>query len=218
MKGKIETAVKAAITFTKNGNRGDEFAVIEFADKPSVITDFTPDISRINTRLMLSKPKGATALYDAVYKGLNKLSEGNNARRALLLITDGEDNRSRYTYSNVKEFITEKDVQMYAIGISDGWNNYEAEQGRELLRKLAALSGGNSFFPPSVSDLANICRIISLELKNQYVIGYRSTNTARDGEWRKLKVTAQERRNKLTVRARQGYYAPTRDEAANEKN
>ena len=72
----------------------------------------------------------------------------------------------------------EKDVQLYAIGISDGWIDYEAEQGRELLRKLAAFSGGKSFFPPSVDDLEDICRVISLELKNQYVIGYHSTNTA----------------------------------------
>ena len=208
MKDKLQTAVKAAITFMKGGNRDDEYSLVEFADRPTDIADFTGDIARIQSRLMLVRAKGETALYDAVYKGLNKLSEGNNARRALLLITDGEDNRSRYTYSNVKQFVKEKDVQMYAIGISDSFSTYEVEQGRELLRKLADISGGKAFFPPSVSDLGNICRLIALELKNQYVIGYHSTNTARDGEWRKIKVTAEVNKDKLTVRARPGYYAP----------
>lgn len=215
MKEKLTTAVKAAITFMKNGNRDDEYSLVEFADRPADIADFTGDIMKLQTRLMLSRAKGETALYDAVYKGLNKVSEGNNAKRALLLITDGEDNRSRYTYSNVKEFVRERDVQMYAIGLSDGWNSYEADQGRALLRKLASLSGGNAFFPPSVSELENICRLIAKELKNQYVIGYYSTNTAKDGEWRKIKVTAEDKKTKLTVRARPGYYAPNRDAPPN---
>ena len=123
--------------------------------------------------------------------GLSKLEQGNNAKRALLLITDGEDNRSRYTFSNVRDFVKEKDVQMYAIGITNGWSDASAEQGRALLRDLAAISGGNSFFPTSVYGLEEICRKIAAELKYQYVLGYQSTNTAKDGEWRKIKVTAE---------------------------
>jgi Ca-activated chloride channel family protein len=210
MKEKLKTAVKAAITFMKGGNSDDEYALLEFADRPVDIADFTRDITRIQSPMMLSRAKGETALYDAVYKGLNKLDEANNHRRALLLITDGQDNRSRYTYSHVKEFVKEKDVQIYAIGLSDGWVDYEAEQGRAILRKLTALTGGNSFFPPSVSELQKICRLIAQELKNQYVIGYHSTNTAKDGKWRQIKVSAEYRKDKLTVRARPGYYAPAR--------
>jgi Ca-activated chloride channel family protein len=147
--------------------------------------------------------------------GLSKLERGNNAKRALLLITDGEDNRSRYTFSNVRDFVKEKDVQMYAIGITGGWSDAAAEQGRALLRDLASISGGNSFFPTSVYGLEDICRKIAAELKYQYVIGYRSTNTAKDGEWRKIKVTAELPKNKLTVRAKQGYYAPSENTASN---
>jgi Ca-activated chloride channel family protein len=215
MKDKLKTAVEAAITFMKGGSPDDEYFLVEFADKPEDTADFTNDIAKIQNRFMLSKAKGRTALYDAVYMGLNKLEKGNNAKRALLLITDGEDNRSRYTFSNVRDFVKEKDVQMYAIGITNGWSDSSAEQGRSLLRDLAAISGGNSFFPNSITNLENICRTIATELKYQYVIGYQSTNTAKDGEWRKIKVTAEYPNNKLTVRAKAGYYGPTESKGTN---
>lgn len=215
MKDKLKTAVEAAITFMKGGSPDDEYFLVEFADKPTGTADFTNDISKIQSRFLTSKAKGRTALFDAVYMGLSKLEQGNNAKRALLLITDGEDNRSRYTFSNVRDFVKEKDVQMYAIGITSGWSDASGEQGRALLRDLASISGGNSFFPTSVYGLEDICRKIAAELKYQYVIGYRSTNTAKDGEWRKIKVTAELPKNKLTVRAKQGYYAPSENTAGN---
>ena len=216
MKDKLKTAVEAAITFMKNGSPDDEYFLIEFADKPLETAEFTNDIEDLRSRFMFSKAKGRTALYDAVYMGLTRLEEGNNAKRALLLITDGEDNRSRYTFSNVKEFVKERDVQMYAIGITSGYPDAAAEQGRALLRDLAAVSGGNSFFPSSIANLENICKNIATELKYQYVLGYRSTNTATNGDWRKIKVTAEYPKNKLTVRARSGYYGPTEPPASND--
>ena len=208
MKDKLKTAVEAAITFMKGGSPDDEYFLVEFADKPTGTADFTNDIAKIQSLFLASKAKGRTALFDAVYMGLSKLERGNNSKRALLLITDGEDNRSRYTFSNVRDFVKEKDVQMYAIGITNGWSDASAEQGRALLRDLAAISGGNSFFPTSVYGLEDICRKIAAELKYQYVLGYRSTNTAKDGEWRKIKVTAEFPSQKLNVRAKQGYYGP----------
>jgi Ca-activated chloride channel family protein len=209
MKDKLKTAVEAAVTFMKGGSPDDEYFLVEFSDRPTETAEFTTDIAKLQSRFMLSTPKGRTALFDAIYMGLAKLEEGNNTKRALLLITDGEDNRSRYTFSNVKEFVKEKDVQMFAIGISNGSMDATAEQGRALLRDLAAISGGNSFFPSSVYRLEEICRNIATELKYQYVLGYHSTNEARDGEWRKIKVTAEYPKNKLTVRAKAGYYAPS---------
>jgi Ca-activated chloride channel family protein len=215
MKDKLKTAVQAAITFLKGGSPDDEYFLVEFSDKPTEIEDFTNDIAKLQSRFMFSRAKGRTALYDAVYRGLAKLEGGNNQKRALLLITDGEDNRSRYTFSNVREFVKEKDVQMYAIGITSGWSDGSAEQGRSLLRDLASISGGNSFFPSSVLSLENICRNIATELKYQYVLGYHSTNQAKDGEWRKIKVSAEYPNNKLTVRAKAGYYGPTQPTASN---
>jgi Ca-activated chloride channel family protein len=209
MKDKLKTAIEAAITFMKSGSPDDEYFLVEFADRPTETAEFTTDIAKLQSRFMVSRAKGRTALFDAVYMGLAKLDEGNNTKRALLLITDGEDNRSRYTFSNVKEFVKEKDIQMYAIGITNGVLDAAAEQGRALLRDLAAISGGNSFFPSSVYKLEEICRQIATELKYQYVLGYHSTNQAKDGEWRKIKVTAEYPKNKLTVRAKAGYYAPS---------
>ena len=209
MKDKLKTAVEAAMTFMKGGSPDDEYFLVEFSDRPTETADFTNDVTKIQNHFLFSRAKGRTALYDAVYMGLNKLQTGNNPKRALLLITDGEDNRSRYTFSNVRDFVKEKDVQMYAIGITSGWGDSSSEQGRALLRDLAAISGGNSFFPSSVYSLENICRTIATELKYQYVLGYHSTNPSKNGEWRKIRVTAEYPNNKLTVRSKQGYYGPT---------
>jgi Ca-activated chloride channel homolog len=206
MKDKLKTAVQAAVTFLKGGSPDDEYFLVEFADRPTG-SEFTSDIAKLQQRFMFSKAKGRTALYDAVYMGLNKLEESNNTKRALLLITDGEDNRSRYTFSNVKQYIKEKDVQMYTIGITSGPGDAAAEQGKALLRDLSAISGGESF-TPSIYQLEETCRAIAKELKYQYVIGYRSSNTAKDGKYRKIKVTAEYPNSKLNVRAKQGYYAP----------
>jgi len=207
MKDKLKTAVQAAMTFLKGGNPDDEYFLVEFSDKPTG-SEFTNDIAKLQQRFMFSKAKGRTALYDAVYMGLSKLEEGNNPKRALLLITDGEDNRSRYTFSNVKQYVKEKDVQMYSIGISNGPGDTSAEQGKALLRDLSAISGGESFFPPSIYQLEDTCRSIAKELKYQYVLGYRSSNPEKDGKYRKIKVTAEFPNNKLSVRAKQGYYGP----------
>jgi Ca-activated chloride channel family protein len=217
MKDKLKTAVQAAITFLKGGSPDDEYFLVEFSDKPTG-SEFTNDIAKLQQRFMFSKAKGRTALYDAVYMGLSKLEESNNAKRALLLITDGEDNRSRYTFSNVKQYIKEKDVQMYSIGISSGPGDSSAEQGKALLRDLSSISGGEAFFPPSIYHLEDTTRSIAKELKYQYVLGYRSSNTEKDGKYRKIKVTAEYPNNKLTVRAKQGYYAPSPEGKASGNN
>jgi Ca-activated chloride channel family protein len=159
-----------------------------------------------------------TAMYDAVYVGLEKLKTGNNPKKALLLITDGEDNRSRYTFQNVKDFVKEQDVQIYAIGITDECNSQlsAGRTGRAMLEELADLTGGRAFFPDSVYELEDICTKIAIELKNQYVIGYHSTNAAKDGKWRKLrlKVNPPKGIQHLNVKSKAGYYAPMADAAA----
>ena len=146
-----------------------------------------------------------------MYLGLNKLKESNNPKKALLLITDGEDNRSRYSFSDVRSFIREQDVQMYAIGILDPATG----AGRDALAQLTDVTGGRAFFPNSAYEMADICKKIAAELKNQYVIGYRSTNTAKDGAWRKIRVKVATPKGKdiasLGVRFKQGYYAATGD-------
>jgi Ca-activated chloride channel family protein len=212
MKDKISIARDAAVTFLKTGNPDDEYFLVEFANRPEIAEDFTSDISRLQNRLIFAPAKGMTAMYDSVYLGLEKLQEGSNPKKALLLITDGEDNRSRYTFSNVKEFVKEQDVQIYAIGIVDAFNSQlgTGRSGRAMIEELSELTGGRAFFPDSVYELEDICTKIAVELKNQYVIGYESTNEAKDGKWRKLrmKVNPPPGLPRLNVRSKQGYYAP----------
>ncbi len=212
MKDKIATARDAANTFLKTGNPDDEYFIIEFASGPVVASDFTTDITRLQNKLIFTQAKGMTAMYDAVYLGLEKLKDGSNPKKALLLITDGEDNHSRYTFSNVKEYVKEQDVQLYAIGIVDSWGSQlgTGQTGRALIEDLAELTGGRAFFPDSVYELDDICTKIAVELKNQYVVGYHSTNEAKDGKWRKLRMQVNPPKGiqRLNIRHKSGYYAP----------
>ena len=213
MKDKLGVARDAATTFLRSVmNKDDEFFFVNFADRPRVAVDFTTEISRISGNLLAMEAKGMTALYDAVYVGLDKLRDGANAKKVLLLITDGEDNRSRYTFSNIREYVREQDVQVYAISIVDQWNSQfaDGEVGRARIEELTKLTGGQSFFPNSIYGLEDICFKIGVEIKNQYVIAYRSTNSTQDGKWRKLRVSAHVKGTRdLRVRARSGYYAPS---------
>lgn len=222
MKDKISTARDAASTFLKTGNPEDENFLITFASNPTVATDFTTDTSKLQNRLLFTPAKGMTAMYDSVYLGLAKLREGSNPKKAILLITDGEDNHSRYTFSQVKEFVKEQDVQIYGIGIVDDWNSQlgAGRTGRAMIEELSELTGGRSFFPDSVYELEDICTKIAVELKNQYVVGYHSTNEAKDGKWRKLrmKVNPPKGIQNLNIRYKTGYYAPEADGPAKGKD
>jgi Ca-activated chloride channel family protein len=130
------------------------------------------------------------------------------------MITDGQDNRSRYTFRNVREYVRESDVQLYAIGIVNSYNSEfgMGRSGRALIEELAEMTGGRSFFPDSVFELEDITTRIAVELKNQYVIGYQSSNRDTDGEWRDIDVRLNPPRGapRLSVRAKRGYYGPVR--------
>jgi Ca-activated chloride channel family protein len=222
MKDKIGTAREAAATFLKTGNPDDEYFLVTFANRPEVVADFTTDVTKLQSKLLVTPAKGMTAMYDSVYVGLEKLKEGTNPKKALLLITDGEDNRSRYTFQNVKDFVKEQDVQIYGIGIVDEWNSQlsAGHTGRAMIEELADLTGGRAFFPDSVYELEDICTKIAVELKNQYVLGFHSTNGAKDGKWRKLRVRVNPPKGieHLNVRAKSGYYAATADAAPTSKD
>jgi Ca-activated chloride channel family protein len=214
MKDKLSAARDAAVTFLKRGNPEDEYFLVEFSNMPQLTQDLTTDIAKLQNRIVFAPAQGMTALYDAVYLGLNRIKEGTNPKKALLLITDGEDNRSRYNFSNIKEFVKEQDVQLYAIGIVDQWASQfgPGASGRALIQELSELTGGRAFFPGSVYELEDICTKIAIELKNQYVLGYRSTNESPDGKWRQIRVrtTPPKGLPRLNVRAKTGYYGPAR--------
>lgn len=211
MKEKLPVARDAAVAFLKTGNPDDEYFLVEFNNRAQVTQDYTTDISRLQNKLLFTPSSGTTALFDAVYLGLQKLQDASNTKKALLLITDGEDNRSRYSFANVRDFIKEQDVELFAIGIV----TYNSElgmgrTGRALIEELTDLTGGRAFFPESIYELPDICTKIAIELKNQYVLGYRSTNDIKDGKWRKisLKVHPPAGMPEMIVRGKSGYYAP----------
>jgi len=208
MASSMPVAREAVATFLRMGNPQDEYFLVEFSDTPRLASDFTSDIADLQHKIAFSTATGRTALYDALYLAMDRVSRGVNPRKALIVITDGQDNRSRYSYSNLKEFAKEKDIQIYAIGITD-WSYSSRVRATAVLGDLARTTGGRAFFPDSNRELESICQKIGLELKNQYLLGYRSTNTAKDGLWRKVKVKTVDSKDipRLTVRAKTGYYA-----------
>ena len=170
------------------------------------------DISEVESRLNLTKPRGRTAMYDALYLGMEKLRASRNPRKALLLITDGDDNESSYKFSDIRDFVKENDIRIYSVGIVDDEDS-ELDVGgkeRDALEELAAISGVQSFFPHSADELEDICEKIAIELRDEYVLEYKSTNTAKDGKWRSIRVElAGHGQHKVAVRSRAGYYAPS---------
>jgi Ca-activated chloride channel family protein len=199
MEKKLAFARDAALKFLETGTPDDEYFLVEFSSRAHLAEGFTSDISRLRDKLTLVPAQGNTALYDGVYLGLAQLKSGQNPRKALLLITDGEDNHSRYSRRDIREFVREADAQIYVI-----------DMGRALVGELADMTGGHSYHT-SVNNLEETCEKIALELKSQYVIGFESTNTNKDGKFRKLrvKVNPPTGMSKLATRSRDGYYAPT---------
>ena len=213
MGDKIARAKDAAVAFLKTSNPDDEFYLLTFADQPSLDEEFTSDVSQIQNRLVYKGAKGSTTLYDAVYLGLEKMKQAHHPKKAMLLITDGEDTRSRYSLVNVRHAVKESDVQIYAIGIVSSYYSDFAQgrSGRSVLEEMTEVTGGKAYFPNSVYELEDICTKIAVELKNQYVLGYASSNPSRDGRWRKIKVKLNAPRGlpALSVRSKTGYYGPT---------
>ena len=213
MSDKIGRAKDAAIAFLKTGNPEDEFFLITFADRPNVDEEFTNDISSIQNRLAYKSAKGCTTIYDAVYLALDKMKKGHNPKKAILVVTDGEDTCSRYSLVNVRNSVKESDVQIYAIGIvSSFYSDFaQGRSGRAVLEEMTELTGGKAYFPNSVYELEDICTKIAIELKNQYILGYSSSNTAKDGRWRKVKVklNAPKGLPSLSIRAKTGYFSPS---------
>jgi Ca-activated chloride channel homolog len=212
MSSKIERAREAVIQFFKTANPQDEFFMITFSDKPEEIADFTNSVEDIQARLLYTVARGRTALLDAIYLGVSKMRQAKYPKKALLIISDGGDNHSRYTEGEIKSMVKEADILIYAIGIYDHYFPTEEERlGPALLSDVTELTGGRAFTIDNPNDLADVSTKIGIELRNQYVIGYRPKNPARDGKWRKIKVKLLPPKGlpPLRVYAKTGYYAPS---------
>jgi len=211
MSSKMDRAKDAVSEFFKTANPQDEFFMITFSDEPEEVSDFTSSVDEIQGKLMYAVPRRRTALLDAIYMGVTKMRQARYAKKALLIISDGGDNHSRYTENEIKALVKEADVMVYAIGIYDRYFPTEEERlGPQLLGEIAELTGGRAFTVENPNDLADVATKIGVELRNQYVLGYRPNKVVRDGKWRKIKVRLLPPKGlpPLRVYARTGYYAP----------
>jgi Ca-activated chloride channel family protein len=211
MTSKLIRAREAILQFIKTANPQDEFFVIGFNDRPELIEDFTSSVEDIQARLATVRSGHRTALLDAIYYSVVKMKDARHERKAVLVVSDGGDNRSRYTEGELRSQVRESDVEMYAIGIFDAYAATPEERtGPQLLNDLSEETGGRLFRVDDIAEMGDIAEKISNELRNQYVIGYRPKDLTRDGKWRKVKVKVNppEGLPPLTVHARTGYYAP----------
>src|SRR5262249_35233246 len=173
MNSKFQRARKALSEFLRTSNPLDEFFVVGFNDRPAVIVDYTSDVDDVEARMGMLKPEKKTALIDAVYLAMNKLRDGKYERKALLIISDGGDNRSRYTEGELRRAVRESDVQIYSIGIFDQYAPTQEEQlGPILLTDICEMTGGRMFRVGDIADLGAIATPISAEFRNEYVLGY----------------------------------------------
>jgi len=171
----------------------DEFFLVTFASKPSLAQDFTTSPDAVANRLVLVKAGGSTALYDAVYIAIEKLKEGRHAKKALLIISDGEENHSRYSLSELGELVKESGALVYAVGVGYrevGYPNAASfgHFGQKVLNHLTALGGGKAFYPQLPEDDLDACLRIALELRHQYSIGFYPSDVTSGRRWRELKV------------------------------
>jgi Ca-activated chloride channel family protein len=210
MADKMEKAKEAVVQFMQTANPQDEFFIVGFSDRPQLLSGFTDSVGDIQSRLVTATAKGMTSLLDAVYMGMNEMKHAKHERKALLIISDGGDNHSRYTEGEIKSAVMEADVQIFGIGIFDQTPHTSEERfGPTLLSNLTEVTGGRTFIITSPNDLPDVATKIGTALRNQYVLAYRPVNKPKDGKWHKIKVKLLPPKGlpPLNVHAKQGYYA-----------
>ena len=201
MKNRIHSSIEALRQIFQGSIAGDEFFLVRFSDEARVLTGFTSDPEAIYEKLGLIRPQGWTALLDAVYLGIHQMKKAQNARRALLVLSDGADNNSRYTTAEVRQMVVEADARVFAIGLFT--------RARPL-QQLAEETGGRMLEAHNVAELPDLVQTLSTEIRSQYVLGYSSNNSQNDGRYRKVKVevTKPSEMPRLHISWRRGYRAP----------
>jgi Ca-activated chloride channel homolog len=218
MNDKLDQVKKAALTFIQAGNPQDQVFLIGFNDKVSLLQDFTGDIDEITDALNSTRTLGGTALYDAIYLGIQKSRAGSKAKKAVVIITDGEDRDSYYKLNELISKVQESDVQAFSIGFLNeipgkgpfgSVSKSTPQKAHDALLKIGEETGGKAFFPYWLTDIHAVVAEIAGELRNQYSIGYSSSNAARDGTFRRVKIElAGADTSNSHLRYRRGYYAP----------
>jgi VWFA-related protein len=201
MKNKIGGSRSAVQQFVKSSLPGDEFFLVQFADLPALRAPFTPDGDEISAGLSLVQPYGWTALYDAIVLAVNQMRQAKNSRKALLVLSDGGDNHSRYSSSEVIDMLREADVRLYAIGLFDS---------ARFLKKAAEETGGGVVEVNDMKNLPDAIDTLSAQLRSQYLLGYYPAEPQNDGKFHAVKVKLSNAASRLKLRAswRHGYYAP----------
>jgi VWFA-related protein len=212
---KLDKSRQAVSEFFKTANPEDEAFLVVFNDRPELVTPVTHNLEEIQNRLTFTQSKGRTALLDGILLALHTMKKAHNPRKALVVISDGGDNSSRYTESEIKNLVKESDVQIYAIGIYESIDRRgrtpEELAGPGLLTDISEPTGGRHFVVENLNELPDVAAKIGIELRNQYVLGYSPTNQVRDGKYRKVSVKLVQPRGLPPLHAfwRTGYYAPT---------
>ncbi len=208
---KIAKARKALERFINTSHPSDEYFLIAFNSRAQLLLDRTRDGEAVLRKLTLIQPKNNTALYDACYLGIERVTSGTRQKKAMLIISDGQDNASRYNFGEVRRLLKESDVVVYAVGIIDGKDSgsLEGMQGQSFLDELTSVTGGKAFYPQTNVELDEIFERIALELRHQYSIGFTPKDFEPNGDWHKVKFKIKPPRGlpRLTVRGREGYYA-----------
>jgi Ca-activated chloride channel homolog len=218
MRSKIDKVNSAALAFIRASNPEDQVFLVGFNEEVELLQEYTNDIDEISDSLENTIVSGGTALYDAVYLGVQKAHAGTKPKKAIVVITDGEDRDSYYTLDEMVAKVQESDVQVFAVGflgtvpdkgIFGRLSKSAPEKARDALQRICDETGGKAFFPKDLSEMGGIVAEIAHELRNQYSIGFISSNSARDGSWRRMKIELSAKDTAdLHVRCRRGYYAP----------
>ena len=214
MDERMTTAQEAAIGFARRLRPEDLAEVIDFDSRVDILQSFTNDLDQLELAIRQTSAGGSTSLYNALYTSLRELAKAplrveDIRREAIIVLSDGEDTSSVVAYEEVLELAKRSETAIYTIGLTseEGQSRTGFREADFVLRQLAQETGGRSFFPDTVDELAQIYEQISDELSSQYSIGYSSANPLRNGRWRRLVVRVE--RDELTARTKQGYYAPT---------
>jgi Ca-activated chloride channel family protein len=213
MGNKLKVARAAVNQFLKTANPADEFSLVAFSDQAQVIQKFTTEGDEIQNRMLFLQPRGRTALLDAVVLSLNEMKNAKHARKALLIVSDGGDNSSRYSIREVKERVREADVQIYSIGIEESLlrpRSMEELGGAALLNDIAAQSGGRLYEINDPNELPDVATKIGMALHTQYVLGYVPSSAGHDGKYHRVQVKVSRPPGVPPLRAsfRAGYIAP----------
>ena len=212
---KMDTSHRAVSEFLKTMNAQDEAFLIQFSDKAEVLQEFTSDMSQIENKLSSMHSGGLTALLDSIELGVREMKKAKNPRKALVMVSDGGDNASRYKPNDIRDIVREADTQIFAFGVFDpvilpGLSS-ELVTGPKLLGEIADQTGGRAYGAAQFNQLPGIAEKIAIELRNQYVLGYYPMNGDRDGQYRKVEIKLRQPPGlpALKARWRLGYYAPS---------